>query len=573
MTKQSQAKIFGGVFLLIGLFLLNNIANAAICGETFNGFDTKAWGDGFCWAKVYKIEVATPPSTTCPTSATDTDGNNYTPLIIPTLDTAGKSSSFCMIGPIKRTKNLVSGIKENNGSVYYSFKSATGGESNYDTLSNGKIKGVCPEGWYLPLAKDVEGALMSASQDSDLDAGAGPKDCWKLNDFMGTLACTHGLGAYSGLKLPVGYYQEGSRWWGLGDREEGTERTMWTTTIKGKDIVYYFNKPQGEMKGNLSYREMTNGTTASWNLSGDYLYHPVYCIKELSASAGTPRGTEKIWYQDADSDGFGNPSESKTQNNQPSGYIANKTDCNDNDATINPGQTEICNNSKDDNCNGEIDESCSSDMTGTTSWYRDTDADGYGNPAVIFQDINQPVGYVGNKNDCNDLEATMNPGLSETCGDSKDNDCNGKTDENCSAEKLWYRDVDGDGYGNPKLSKMSIAKPAGYADKGADCNDSNKAVSPKAKELCDRNLIDENCNGQKNEGCVACYPDRDKDGYGIKNWVAEYYAGACPKAYATNKTDCNDNLNSINPGAKENCYNRKDDNCDGKGDNGRGTCY
>lgn len=432
MVKQNLTKIFGGVFLLVALFLLASLAKAATCGEAFNGMETKAWGDGYCWAKAYKIETTNPPSATCPTTATDADGNNYSPLIIPTLNTAGKSGSFCMIGPIKRTKNLASATKENNGNIYYSFRAATNGEVNYETLSNGKIKGICPDGWYLPLAKDIEESLMSASQDNNLETGPGPKDCWKLNDFLGTLACTHGLGGYSALNLPSGYYQESSRWWGLGDGVEGVERTIWTTSIKGKDIVYYFNKPQGELMGNLNYREMTDGIMASWNVTGDYMYNPVYCIKELDITGNTPGNQDKT---------------------------------------------------------------------------------------------------------------------------------------------TWYRDADNDGYGNPKTRKQATVKPAGYVNNNLDCNDSNKSINPSAKEVCDSNNIDENCNGQKNEGCTLCYVDNDKDGYGAKNSVTKYFAGACPVKYAPNKTDCNDSNNAINPRAKENCYNGKDDNCDGKGDNGRGTCY
>jgi len=40
----------------------------------------------------------------------------------------------------------------------------------------------------------------------------------------------------------------------------------------------------------------------------------------------------------------------------------------------------------------------------------------------------------GTMDDCNDSDATINPGAEEICGDGKDNNCNGKVDENCGPD-------------------------------------------------------------------------------------------------------------------------------------------
>ncbi len=67
---------------------------------------------------------------------------------------------------------------------------------------------------------------------------------------------------------------------------------------------------------------------------------------------------------------------------------------------------------------------------GTTTFYRDFDGDGYGNPADTTQATSAPPGYVANNADCNDNNASINPGATEVCNDSVDNDCDGDIDAN-----------------------------------------------------------------------------------------------------------------------------------------------
>jgi hypothetical protein len=61
------------------------------------------------------------------------------------------------------------------------------------------------------------------------------------------------------------------------------------------------------------------------------------------------------YYQDSDADAWGNSSVSVlTACVPPAGYITQRYDCNDANASINPSAAEITGNSVDENCNGSL---------------------------------------------------------------------------------------------------------------------------------------------------------------------------------------------------------------------------
>ena len=66
-------------------------------------------------------------------------------------------------------------------------------------------------------------------------------------------------------------------------------------------------------------------------------------------------------------------------------------------------------------------------------WYLDGDGDGYGRnttTTIRMSCVRPNSSYVDVGGDCKDNDATINPGATEKC-DGKDNDCDGKKDEDC----------------------------------------------------------------------------------------------------------------------------------------------
>jgi hypothetical protein len=146
-------------------------------------------------------------------------------------------------------------------------------------------------------------------------------------------------------------------------------------------------------------------------------------------SAGT-------FYRDADEDAFGDPIRNAQACAAPTGYVTNSTDCDDDDAAVNPDTAEAqgtaaCSDAIDNDCDGLIDE-LDGDCCGgaLTTYSRDADEDDYGDPAVniVTCDTTPPSGYVANDLDCDDEDRLINPDAIETC-DGVDNDCDGTIDE------------------------------------------------------------------------------------------------------------------------------------------------
>ncbi|PTX42666.1 putative metal-binding protein, partial [Christiangramia gaetbulicola] len=285
---------------------------------------------------------------------------------------------------------------------------------------------------------------------------------------------------------------------------------------------------------------------------------------------------QSTWYADTDGDGFGDPTTTLESCGQPEGYVADNTDCNDDPnnkgAAINPGATEVC-DGIDNDCDGLIDND-DPDVTGQSTWYADTDGDGFGDPNTTLESCGQPQGYVADNTDCNDDPnnggAAINPGATEVC-DGIDNDCDGLIDDDddpdVTGQSTWYADADGDGFGDPTTTLESCGQPEGYVADNTDCNDDpnngGAAINPGATEICDG--IDNNCDGQIDEGVTTTtyYVDNDGDGFGVDDAATNIDACENPgEGYATQAGDCNDNDLSINPVATEVC-DGIDNDCDG----------
>lgn len=261
-----------------------------------------------------------------------------------------------------------------------------------------------------------------------------------------------------------------------------------------------------------------------------------------------------IYYEDKDFDRYGRSDRWIRSNIPPLfGYSLVDGDCDDNNPAINPRALDVC-NSIDDDCDGSVDEEC-------RIYYEDRDLDGYGRAdRFIYYHMFPRIGYSTVAGDCDDNNSFANPGRPEICESPFDDNCDGQVNEGC---RTFYLDEDGDGWGHPFYTILAMTQPPGFVAIDSDCDDVNPAINPGMPEVCDS--LDNNCDGQVDEGCQTYNRDVDLDGYGDPNVTIR--ATSQPAGYVTNSSDCDDYDPAINPTGTETC-NFRDDDCDGQVDEG-----
>jgi formylglycine-generating enzyme required for sulfatase activity len=320
----------------------------------------------------------------------------------------------------------------------------------------------------------------------------------------------------------------------------------------------------------------------------------------------TDLSTGDVFYADTDADGFGDSDAATQACVVPAGHVSDSTDCDDAAAAVFPGNLpsegagchidsdsdgwgdasaaagidpgndcddavnavspdadEICDeDDTDEDCSGAAED----DATDASTWYADSDGDGFGDAESTTAACELPSGHVSNSTDCNDAEALIRPDAAEVC-DGFDNDCDGAVDSAdigivYSEENVYYADVDLDGYGDSDASAEACSQPDGHVTNNEDCNDSVSAISPVADEICDDD--DNDCNGAVDEDqaidASTWFEDGDGDGFGDSG--STEVACVASVGFVEDSTDCNDAEALINPDAAEVC-DSIDNDCNG----------
>ena len=164
----------------------------------------------------------------------------------------------------------------------------------------------------------------------------------------------------------------------------------------------------------------------------------------------------QVWYNDFDSDTFGDANSTQISCEQPPSTSLDSTDCDDADATIFPNAPELCDG---------IINSCGSTLPTDEV---DNDGDGYVECTIDIGGWDGSV--IPQSGDCDDTNDTINP------------------------DTVWYADTDYDGFGDSNVTLTQCLQPSGYISDDTDCDDTDSATYPNAPEI-PYDGIDQDCDG------------------------------------------------------------------------------
>ena len=323
----------------------------------------------------------------------------------------------------------------------------------HDNDPNTPNKEFAPEGWHVPSKTEWENFyqylndnyVFNDNSNNTLIKYLSSDNGWVTSDYIGSPGNNQNLNN----ELKFNAFPNGFRFGASLEGVNSQFNDVFNNKSEGRSAYFWLKSSRSFLYSHFFYFENDSG----------------YVFRNLDRKTS---GNSVRFVRDG---------EFTTVDNDNDGYSENQDDCNDQDSNEFPGQT----------------------------WYIDSDGDGYGSESIISC-LRPADGYLfdeltgaGNgTDDCNDEDASINPGAIEVC-DGIDNNCNNQNDDNSIDAEIFYFDFDGDGYGDINNSITSCNPPFdGYVIQSGDCNDQDSNEFP----------------GQ------TWYIDSDGDGYGSESIIS-----------------------------------------------------
>lgn len=290
------------------------------------------------------------------------------------------------------------------------------------------------------------------------------------------------------------------------------ETTNYQNGVAGSKCLFIYNNqvyepPKGTISGGMHKNDHACGADVTGIMKSSHLNNPsLYLLPYVCAPLcqGPPP------CPDSDSDGY-------------TASSCGGNDCNDGNPQIHPGAAETCNN-VDDNCNSQIDESLTQQQSCGAG--------------ACLRTITQTCS-------AGQFLPACAPGLpgTETCNNIDDN-CNVQTDEGITSQQTC-------GVG---ACQVTITQSCNAGAFTPACTPG----TPAPAEICS-NSIDDNCNGQLNEGCSCTDGQTQACGSTI---------GACEAGTQTCASGAWGSCIGAITAVTEVCGNSIDDNCNSQIDEG-----